>query len=702
MTTPPVIRRVLAQARRMPFSSGLAAVVLLAGVISGSIWRSQRTLRHFDLGASVDATLHGQQWWTMWTALIFPHGVIRTAFALAAILMLLGLAERWVGTRNVAVMWALIGPTAIGAGLGLQVLGSRMGEVWAEFSARDLTLNPVVGVTGPLLAASALAPTLWRRRVRLWTFSALIVILLYGGTAATLFATIAATIGAAAGALIRFRNPSERRVRISAREKRTLFGTAFALTAVGPIVGLLRHDSDSPLSPFVYLIERQNVILVLLALILLGAVGLFRGTLWGFALVLVLNLWVIALGLARVDFAVLLSDAQAPSRAIELLVWNATLIVIPAVLVFGLLVFRRELVATPLPRENPGTDRAKARAILERQGGTMSYLTMWAGNRYWFRADGAGYIAYRARGGVALTCGDPVCPSELRESTVREFIAACDRVHLIPALYSASSELREVTERLGWFAMSVGEETVLRTAGLDFVGSDWANIRNALRRGERDGWTVEWTRWADLDVSARREIIAMSEEWVAEKALPEMGFTLGSIRELDDSNVRLLLVRDAKGVLQAATSWLPRYRDGAVVGWTNDFMRRAGNSGARVMEFAIARMAQLCAASGIDELSLSGAPLAGKPDGLPVDGPQSPALQRLGELLAERLEPAYGFRSLFEFKAKFNPDYRTMWLLTPDPLALPAIAAAITRAYLPYLRPSHAVRILRSGSRVDR
>ena len=90
------------------------------------------------------------------------------------------------------------------------------------------------------------------------------------------------------------------------------------------------------------------------------------------------------------------------------------------------------------------------------------------------------------------------------------------------------------------------------------------------------------------------------------------------------------------------------------------------------------------------EPSLSGAPLARIDRGEPVAG-----LQRLLDLAGRALEPIYGFRSLLAFKAKFQPDYRPLYLAYPDPAALPAIGNAIGRAYLPHLSPREATRLVR-------
>jgi hypothetical protein len=55
------------------------------------------------------------------------------------------------------------------------------------------------------------------------------------------------------------------------------------------------------------------------------------------------------------------------------------------------------------------------------------------------------------------------------------------------------------------------------------------------------------------------------------------------------------------------------------------------------------------------------------------------------DLSGRALEPVYGFRSLLAFKAKFQPEYRPLYMAYPDTAALPPIATAITRTYLPNL-----------------
>jgi lysylphosphatidylglycerol synthetase-like protein (DUF2156 family) len=108
---------------------------------------------------------------------------------------------------------------------------------------------------------------------------------------------------------------------------------------------------------------------------------------------------------------------------------------------------------------------------------------------------------------------------------------------------------------------------------------------------------------------------------------------------------------------------------------------------------------------GCEFISLSGAPLARltqalPPDETPSSPPLSPSstagLDRLLDRLGSALEPVYGFRSLLAFKSKFHPRYVPLFMVYPDSAALPGIANALTRAYLPELSLGEGLRLLRS------
>jgi lysylphosphatidylglycerol synthetase-like protein (DUF2156 family) len=335
-------------------------------------------------------------------------------------------------------------------------------------------------------------------------------------------------------------------------------------------------------------------------------------------------------------------------------------------------------------------DRARLRDLARCGGSTLAWMATWAGNAAWFTHDGRAALAYRVIGGVAVTVGGPVGDPDATGDAVRGFIEYCRERGWTPALYAVGEEVADFLHVRGWSSVQVAEETLLPLEGLAFTGKRWQDVRTALNRARKNGIAARWTTCPAVGSVLRGQIRALSQEWSTDKGLPEMGFTLGGLAELDDPAVRLLLAVDLDGTVQAVTSWLPVHRDGVVTGWTLDVMRRRADAPAGIMEFLIATAALDAQAEGATFLSLSGAPLAR------IENHTEPpaGLQRLLDLLARRLEPAYGFRSLLAFKAKFQPVYRPLLLAYPDPVTLPAIANALTRAYLPDLTPRELASLL--------
>jgi phosphatidylglycerol lysyltransferase len=216
-------------------------------------------------------------------------------------------------------------------------------------------------------------------------------------------------------------------------------------------------------------------------------------------------------------------------------------------------------------------------------------------------------------------------------------------------------------------------------------------VRTAINRATRERLTAQWFTWSEAPLALREQIARLSEEWLAAKGLPEMGFTLGGLDELTDDAVRCLAAVGPRGELHALTSWLPARREGVPVGWTLDVMRRAGHASPGVMEFLIATAILAFQDEGAEWVSLSGAPLA-----LPQGAADSGRLNRLLALAGRTMEPVYGFRSLLAFKGKFQPQYRPLWLVYPSAADLPRIARAVSGAYLPHVSVGEAARLARA------
>jgi phosphatidylglycerol lysyltransferase len=340
-------------------------------------------------------------------------------------------------------------------------------------------------------------------------------------------------------------------------------------------------------------------------------------------------------------------------------------------------------------------DRTAARRLLHQGGESLSWMALWEPNRYWFSTDGRGAVAYQQHGTVALTLAGPFGAAESRGPTAKGFIDYCGSRALAPAFYSCDGTLWPMLRDRGFQRVPVAQETRLSVRELDFKGKEWQNVRTARNRAAKLGVTAVWGTYHGLPSTLRARLSEVSEEWAAAKSIPEMGFTLGGIDELMDEEVLCCLAVDTDGNVHGVTSWLPVYDGGKLVSRTLDVMRRGAEGFPGVMEFLIAA-AVVELRETVEVISLSGSPLASLPDGdTTLDQVPAENLLRILDVVGHALEPVYGFRSLAAFKSRFQPEYRTLYLYYQDPLQLPAIGRALTRAYLPGLSLRQGARLVR-------
>ena len=327
------------------------------------------------------------------------------------------------------------------------------------------------------------------------------------------------------------------------------------------------------------------------------------------------------------------------------------------------------------------SDRDAARHLLESgTGDHLSFMTLWKSNRYFFHGDS--YVAYRVSNGIALTLGAPV-----GRDISAEFERFASEQGWAVAWYSVNAQFADAHPQLK--RLQVAEEAVLNCESVEFKGKKFQNVRTARNKSEKEGVSTRWTTWEELDIASIARISALSEDWVSDKALPEMGFTLGGLEEMTVTGTRLLLAESADGTLHGVTSWMPVYENGAIAGYVLDVMRRNEHGFKGVIELLISEAMLIAQSEGLAWISLSGAPLAGQPD---EPNWLDVALNRIGE----EVEPLYGFRTLAASKRKFQPEEHPWYLCYHDELKLPSIALATMHAYLPDMKTKDAVSAVKA------
>ncbi|MFB2597259.1 bifunctional lysylphosphatidylglycerol flippase/synthetase MprF [Herbiconiux sp. P17] len=810
------------RARSVPVTWVVLALVLAASIVRMSM-HPGRTRGGMDAFVSTgfDTVFVNHDWVSTFTSVFFVWNPLVLVFVVPAIVIGLGWAERRMGHWRTALAFVVVTVLGIVLGLVTQALGIGLDLYSAEITRTHRTVDPIIAVVGVVMAASAFAGPLLKRRVRIVGFAVILVFVLYSGQPSDVYRLFAAVVGLLLGMLLARTPLVVRRPRATRRETRTLLAAVVAVTALGPLVTIAAPTGTGALNPLGLLfrdplrdyaaiaaqcqtgdytrhcvnalaLSRLDgpgaVLLTLLPLLalLVSAWGIQRGRRVALWLAVWINLALAFLAAVYFGFLPLLSSSEytafQTAAADDFRAFETVSALVPLVIALGLVASLRlfppevgagstlrffALVAALFvglsvvylvivyaahdqfsPHAELGdllldlperfvpvgflsfepkdifpigpvaviasqwvgpvfwaativaaflgmrhvhplgavTDEARVRELLVAgSGGTISWMATWTGNHYWFAPEG-GAVAYRVVNNVAITTGDPLGPVPTHPSTALAFATYCTDRGWTPAFYSVTDAVRDALGEAGWSSLQVAEETVVHPAEWSLEGKKMQDIRTSINRAAKEGVRAEWRSYSELGPFVTAQIREISELWVAEKDLPEMGFTLGGVDELIAPEVRLMVALDGDNRVQGVTSWLPTYSAGRVVGWTLDFMRRRPDSMNGLMEFLIAQTILRARDDEVGFVSLSGAPLAVAGDG----GEQ--AATGILPFLSRTLEPVYGFRSLLRFKMKFQPSFQQLHLCFRDPLTLPAIGLALGRAYLPTLSARQAVR----------
>ncbi|WP_438354744.1 bifunctional lysylphosphatidylglycerol flippase/synthetase MprF [Microbacterium sp. CJ88] len=654
---------------RIPATLSLVLLLLAVGVIWHGLWAPFEDDPLFPTVAYGLPSLLNGQWWTPVTGTFFINAPWVYALTIAG-LAGMGYLEFRRGSR-VALAYFTIGQLfSIFAAALLLWLGSLLPWPWAQLQALQQDVGPSGGAMACLAAAVGLFVAPWR--VRAWS-----VLLAFTFVALLFWGAVADVEHAAAVLLILFVDRSLRVQRTTVREQRLIAFVAILALGATQIITLLVPT----FGPFGYsgpVTGSWIDVAIDTAVIVVVANGLFRGRRWAWVVSLVLASLNLLVGLLVVTALLLLghSDVEItldadPSHSL------ATSVLWVLLLIY-LVWVRRAFAARRRSRigaaASPTVEDVK-RMLRTDGGGTLSWMSTWANNDYARTTDGI--VVYQRRAGVALALADPLGPAGTRAASVAEFIDQAERAGLTPCFFSADEATRAAVPE-GWRSLVVADDTIVDLPGLQFTGKPWNSVRSSLNRAGREEMTFRLTHLKDEPWGIRQQLRAISEMWVGDKGLPEMGFTLGTLTEAEDPEVRLALAISPDGDVDGFLSWLPVYGEGgAIRGWTLDLMRRREGGFGPVMEFLIGSSARQFSDEGAEIMSLSGAPLAHEYP------PGAGMIAELSDKLADALEPVYGFQSLHKFKMKFNPRFETMYLLFHDEGDLLAIGAALTRAFLP-------------------
>ncbi|MBB34375.1 MAG: GNAT family N-acetyltransferase [Hirschia sp.] len=307
------------------------------------------------------------------------------------------------------------------------------------------------------------------------------------------------------------------------------------------------------------------------------------------------------------------------------------------------------------------------------------------GDKRIFRSEsGRSFLAFGVSGSAWIAMGGPVGDPAEFVDLVWQFRREADQNNAWVGLYSLEEgELGPVLE-VGLDVRKIGETATIHLDSFSMDGSARSGLRQSLRKGDKSGLVFEFVEAADetFDWDALKQV---SDEWLLNHGGSEKQFSLGRFDPEYLGRTPLALAR-LEGRIVAFVNLLA---DPVGKGLEVDLMRHAADAPPQTMEWLFIKTAIWGSENGWRELDLGMAPLSGL-----NNRRYAPLMSRLGALIFAHADAFYGFEGLKQFKSKFKPDWRPVYLAAPSGTgaakALLAVALLTSGGWRAMLSPKSA------------
>ncbi len=347
-----------------------------------------------------------------------------------------------------------------------------------------------------------------------------------------------------------------------------------------------------------------------------------------------------------------------------------------AIVVLGMML--RPVLKKRLPEASPEERETVASLITQHGRDPMDSFALLEDKRYFFNTDSSACIAYVLWRKYAVALADPIGPEAARPGLITAFTSYCAHQDWEPIFYCAHVSQRQLYEDTGFVTVKVGEDARLDAADFKLDGGKFQNLRTARNKARKNGLTYQWydaTPGPDHGLEAQLQLL--SQHWLDAKNGGEMTFDLGSFDIPTLRTHGVSIVRNPEGRIEAFATWWPYAQS---KGRCLDLMR--GREEVRdVMDFLIVEAIDHFKTLGVEEISLGNAPLAN------VDAAEEGAIltreERAVKFLFENFDRFYGYKKLFNFKKKYQPEWQGRYLAYKPRTRLAMVALAVAGVHLP-------------------
>jgi lysyl-tRNA synthetase class 2 len=311
---------------------------------------------------------------------------------------------------------------------------------------------------------------------------------------------------------------------------------------------------------------------------------------------------------------------------------------------------------------------AQARAVVRDRGrDSLAYFALRRDKCYLFSPTRRTFLAYRVVNGTALVSGDPIGEPGEVEDLLHEFRRIARASGWRVSALGTSESLVPLYRRLGFHAVYLGDEAVVRPDEFSLEGRPIRKVRQSVSRLRKAGFTTRVLRVDEVDADLRLEIARVSAEWRGR--WPERGFTMAMDALWDYPESVLVVAEGPDGRIGGFLHLVP---SPACEGWSLATMRRRRETPNGLMEYLLVEAIEWGKTHGVHELSLNFS-VFGK---ILRSTRDSSLVMRAARAVLLRFDRFFQLERLHSFNRKFFPMWRPRFVCFERWTDAPLVALA--------------------------
>jgi len=280
------------------------------------------------------------------------------------------------------------------------------------------------------------------------------------------------------------------------------------------------------------------------------------------------------------------------------------------------------------------------------------------------------FIMFAAEPKYWIAMGDPVGSKDEFEALLWRFRENADKAGAKIVFYQVSQHHLPLYMDIGLVMLKMGEEALIPLSDFTLEGKKRQDLRGGRNKLTKLDYSFAVLKGNEVVANMAR-LKEISDLWSSKKNAREKGFSLGFFDEDYIARTSVAVIHNPEGQIMAfANLWQLDSKEEMSI----DLMRYDPQSPSGIMDYLFAELMLWGREQGFQWFSLGMAPLAGL-----KHHPLAPLWHKIGTAVYELGEEFYNFEGLYEYKAKFEPQWRPRYLAAPTGLSAPLIIMTVSR-----------------------